>query len=1151
VRTSSKDEGSILLLKITVFAAVLAMLFAANGYILYRLYRTSELLAQARKDTFVQEFKGKAAVLDEYLSERMKDLQELTASPSIVAYYQNRALGMSEDYGLSVSLEEIKKNFNRVLRTATEDNKHVFSAIAYFDVDKGLLVTSDSDVEFFDLVQKIAEFELDEPRILIDTRVANGKINTDIVLARPLRYREALKGYVFMRLAKAPLENKLGLGTQSLNDDFAALIDFTGKVVVGPLSLMRSNLKRLIKLPALLPDYGLYESVNLPGESSPERMAAIKKLILGKFYLVRVAPQARYLAGHSPFLWMSVVVSLMGIVALMIVILSKGFRDRQRVFRELKEAHDTLESRVIERTQESAAKNGELKAEIAERSRIVAVLRESEERYRKFVEDASDIIYQTDPAGSFTFVNAVALRITGYAEEDLVGKQYIELICPEYRDRTRDFYANQAKNRILTTYLEVPFKTAKAETIWIGQNVQLLSDGNKIVGFQAIARDITDRQKALEDLRRANDFQKQLLNTAATAIFTVNEDRRVLTTNDEFTHITGFSNQEVIGHYCTKFCDEPCLSKCGLYDQRRIEPIFRKQCKIRCKDNRLLTVLKSADIIYDDDGKTVGGIESFIDVTELIDARERAEAASVAKSEFLANMSHEIRTPMNGIIGMTELVLHTPVTTEQREYLEAVLSSADSLMRIINDVLDFSKIEAGKLELSVIDFNLREEVEDAVRALAVRAQKEKQLEIICHIRPRVPEFLRGDPGRLRQVLTNLIGNAIKFTETGHVTFSVDVRDQSDENSLLHFCVADTGIGIPSEKLESVFRPFEQVDSSTTRRFGGTGLGLAIVSHLVEMMNGRLWVESELGKGSSFHFIVSFERSRRFGPEKYMDVTARLNGRRVLVVDDNPTNRLILTETLSLWNMYPVEATGAEEAIELLEIAKDEGAMFQLLLLDVHMPGMDGYQLAQYLTDNPDLYAGPVIVMTSAHSTEDGDRCRELGIAGYLTKPVKQSQLLHEINLVFCDSADCMSRFVRVNTFVQPIAKRELKILIAEDNPVNQKIMTRILDKAGHSVTIAENGKQAVDLASSGSFDLILMDVQMPEMDGLQATALIREHQRISGEVTPVVAMTAHALKGDRELCIEAGMNEYVSKPIQIKELFRVIDSVTQNTTFAD
>ncbi len=343
-----KDSGRIFLLKITVFAAVLTMLFAANGYILYRLYRTSELLADARKDTFMQEFKGKASVLDEYLSERMKDLQELTASPTIVTYYQNKALGMSEDYGLSLSLEEINKNFKRVLQTTTEHNKHVFSAIGYFDVDKGLLVTNAPRLEFLDQVQKIAEFEAGESKILIGTSIANGTVNTDIVLVGPFRYREALKGYVFMRLAKEPLENKLGPAPQSRDDDFSALIDFTGKVIVGPLSIMRSNLKRVIKLPPLLPGYELYESVNLPDETSPERMAAIKKLILGNIYLVRVAPQAKYLAGHSPFLWIIVVLSLMGSVALMIVILSKGFRDRQKMFRELKEGHDTLESRVIE-----------------------------------------------------------------------------------------------------------------------------------------------------------------------------------------------------------------------------------------------------------------------------------------------------------------------------------------------------------------------------------------------------------------------------------------------------------------------------------------------------------------------------------------------------------------------------------------------------------------------------------------------------------------------------------------------------------------------------------------------------------------------------------------------------------------------------------
>lgn len=1127
--------------KISTLVVALLLLFTANGFILYRLYCTSNSLVEARKETFLRDCRAKADVVEEYLHERMTDLLNMATNPAIATYYQNKALGMSMEYGLGVSLEKIGEELKRIRNNSLSDGKRVFTWAAYFDASENILVTGDRESEGIpNSLRRALKKDWDSPTVLVTPSGAEGKGEPSILLVGPFRYRDTVRGYVVMQLADEPLAHKLKGARDVQQDEAAALVDGSGQVLVAPRPLLGLHVKDIFAGAGTPPKPGEYRLIPVSSDTDAKMLATLTGISSGGLYLITVVPETQYLAGHSPILWIIVVISLMVSVAFMLLLISRGFRERQAIFKKLKEAHDTLESRVVERTRELLATNRELSVEIAERGRIESALRESEERYRQLIESATDIIYRTTPDGRFSFVNAVASKIIGYSEENLLGKGYLELVSPEWRSEVKHFYEKQAADRLPNTYLEFPAVTARDETIWIGQNVQLLWNGQEITGFQAIARDVTDRKKALEELAQLSERQEQLLRTAATAIFVVDRERSIQAVNEEFTLLTGYSKEDIVGRECLLFCDEPCLSGCSLYAEDRLEPIFRRQCKIRSKDGRILTVLKNADVVRDRTGQITGGIESFIDVTELIDARERAEAANVAKSEFMANMSHEIRTPMNGIIGMAELILNTPVTAEQREYLELLLGAADSMMGILNDILDFSKIEAGRFELELVDFDVREQIEETVNALAISAHKEKALEVSCHIRSQTPAYLIGDPGRLRQILTNLIGNAIKFTRCGFITLTVEPQSRSANGATIHFAVADTGIGIPPEKLETIFRPFEQADASTTRKFGGTGLGLTIVRRLVEMMHGRIWVESEVGKGSTFHFTADFGLPQKPPRKESGDVAPRLKGLKVLVVDDNPTNRLVLSENLTHWGMVPQEAHGAQEALEFLRRAAHEERSYDLLLLDIQMPEMSGFQLLERIREDKELFQGDTIVMTSVEDVDDGAKCATLGVAGYLRKPVKQSQLLHEILTVLGSERDRKSRFVREKALVQGEHARRLEILVAEDNPVNRKLMIRMLENLGHSVTTVSNGQQAVEAVKGRSFDLVLMDVQMPEMDGFQATALIREQQKDSGSFTPIVAMTAHALQGDRERCLEAGMDDYISKPVRMNTLSQVI-----------
>ncbi|TWT82972.1 Signal transduction histidine-protein kinase BarA [Planctomycetes bacterium CA13] len=524
--------------------------------------------------------------------------------------------------------------------------------------------------------------------------------------------------------------------------------------------------------------------------------------------------------------------------------------------------------------------------------------------------------------------------------------------------------------------------------------------------------------------------------------------------------------------------------------------------------------------------------------SELVIARDEAHKASLAKSEFLANMSHEIRTPMNGIIGMSELLSGTKLSPEQKEYLGMVRGSADSLLRLLNDILDFSKVEAGKLELEMIPFDLRDNVEKTTRTLSARATK-KGLELACRIDPQVPQCIVGDPGRLRQLIVNLVGNSMKFTEQGEIIISV-VSDEIDEHStLLHFSVIDTGIGIPQEKQKSIFQAFSQVDTSTTRQYGGTGLGLAISSQLVNLMGGRIWVESTVGEGTTFHFTMRVGIAQD-QPPSCPTVLADLIGLAVLVVDDNETNRKILQEVLGSWQLKPTCVPDGPTALAELRRAADSGHPYRLVLLDCMMPKMDGFTVAKRMHDDQKLQHPKTIMISSASERADSQRCREIGVGRYMIKPVVQSELLDTILHMMISPEDLEA--AQPSTPVEKPAQ-PLRVLLAEDGMVNQRVAVGLLQRMGHQVEVAENGLQALEAWRAHPFDVILMDWQMPVMDGREATRKIRSEEQPLGTHIPIIAITAAAMKGDREKCLEAGMDDYVTKPINPEILSKVLRKV--------
>jgi len=703
--------------------------------------------------------------------------------------------------------------------------------------------------------------------------------------------------------------------------------------------------------------------------------------------------------------------------------------------------------------------------------------------------------------------------------------------------------------------------------------------------------EIVERRKAEQALWESEQLYAQIALNASDVLYVVHTDTGQVDWFGQIDNVLGYEEGEfartVEMWERSMHPDDRARVSAAYHESHHSGRTFTEEYRIARKDGGYVYWADRGRPIYSHKGQVIKFIGACTDITErkhreeeLRKAKDGAEAANLAKSQFLANMSHEIRTPMNGIIGMTSLALDTELTGEQRGLLNTVKESADTLLALINDILDFSKIEAGKLTLDPIDFNLRNRLEDALLAVALRAHQ-KGLELVCHLPPDVPDALVGDPGRLRQVVLNLVGNAIKFTARGQVVVDVRVQSQGEHGVTLHFTVSDTGIGIPKEKQRLIFEPFTQADGSTTRTYGGTGLGLAISTQLVGLMGGRIWVESEVGQGSRFQFTVRF--GLQANPQiKPVETQVILKDLPTLVVDDNAVNRQILDEFLRQWEMKPVLVDGGEAALAEMELAAAAGHSYPLVLLDAMMPQVDGFTLARKIRENPRLANAVIMMLSSANQVTDSARCRELGIAVYLTKPIRQSELLDAIM-----SALGNGRLPTVSpsfSVAEPVRKNSysLRVLLAEDNPVNQRLAVRLMEKWGHSVTVVGNGLKALETWEKEPFDLILMDVQMPEMSGLEVTAAIRQREgqapaepRLAGQLgeanaepasanvprssfpvprsgrIPIIAMTAHAMEGDREKCLAAGMDQYVTKPIDQKRLFEVVEGLCSARPLAE
>ena len=795
--------------------------------------------------------------------------------------------------------------------------------------------------------------------------------------------------------------------------------------------------------------------------------------------------------------------------------------------------------------------NQTLEDELRHRTAAEKALRNSEAVYHSLVENVPVSLFRKDREGRFIFGNKPFCAELGIAPEELIGKTDHDFYPAEL---ARKYLANDRHVMETAAVFEdvEEHRTPEGRQMFVQVlKAAVLDDEQNVAGVQCVFWDVTDRELAQRQLLDSEARKQAIFESSLDCMIISDQEGRIVEFNRAAEHTFGCQRADLLGEPLDSLfvVSDRARENIDRYSSHREEGSMigkRQETPLRRRDGSIFMAEIAMQPIQL--GDSVQFATVLHDITrrkkwelELQLALDAAEAANQAKSDFLANMSHEIRTPMNAVIGMTELVIGSELTSDQRSHLEIVHHSAYSLLDIINDILDFSKIEAGKLTLDPQPFAVRERLGDTMKSLAVRAHQ-KQLELACHISPDVPDALVGDAGRLRQVIVNLVGNAIKFTETGEVVLDVSVIVEDGDDVVLSFSVRDTGIGIPKHQQLSIFNVFEQADTSTTRRFGGTGLGLAISSRLVDLMDGAIEIESEPGQGSTFRFSASFRRADPSSVPDVATVPQSVDGLPALIVDDNETNRQILEEMLTAWGLVPQCVSGAEAGFTRLVEMQRAGTPFQLLVTDVNMPDVDGFQFVENVRNDPTLQAIPILMLTSADRPGDIDRCRDLGIHWYMTKPVKQSELLSAI-----ESAASVRPLASLVPSSIPVNTAPLRILLAEDSRTNQMLAIALLEQKGHSIVVAPNGVLAVEKSEAESFDLIVMDVQMPEMDGLEATRRIRQREASTGSRTPIIAMTANAMKGDRERCLAAGMDDYVSKPIRTDELFAALARVKAKT----
>jgi len=822
--------------------------------------------------------------------------------------------------------------------------------------------------------------------------------------------------------------------------------------------------------------------------------------------------------------------------------------------------------------------------DITERKQVEEELKKKEEQYRQIVENASDMIYEMDESGHFRFMNPTAIRLLKYPTEEIIGRHYLDII-PEchHPDIIRKSGIQFVRKTPNVSYI-TPVINKEGTQIWLWQSVSLIFDENgNVTGFRVMARDITEKKRAEDAMQESEERLHAVFDNVQAGIILVDPDTHIIVSSNRMAaDLCGTDSREMAGRVCHEYICPALKGECPVTDLR--QPVDNTERVLLTADGRKIPILKTVIKV------SIGGkgflLESFIDITARKQAEEallqskeelektnllleqankksiemtmEAEAANAAKSEFLANMSHEIRTPMNGVIGMTGLLLDTDLSPEQQKYAEIVRSSGETLLSLINDILDFSKIEANKIDLEKISFDLRTLMEDTVEMLSIRAS-EKSLELICLVDPEVPSRLMGDPGRLRQILVNLVGNAIKFTHQGEISIRASLKAEEGLTATIRFVVKDTGIGIRKERIGALFSPFVQADGSTTRKYGGTGLGLAISKQLTELMGGAIGVESEEGSGSIFTFTLTFEKQ----PGDTIQTTpplSDLNGVKVLVVDDNETNRMLAMTLLNSWGCRPEEAIGGADAVGKLKQAFRQGDPFPVAILDMAMPDIDGEETGRMIKNDPEIGSTLLIMMTSLGHRGDAARLKQIGFSGYMSKPIRQKQFHECLSLVLGlkeQKEDVRAESFITRHIISEARKSRVHILLADDNPTNQIVGLSILKKLGYQTDAVANGEEVIKALQAIPYDIVLMDCQMPEMDGYETTRMIRDPAtEVLNPGVPVIAMTAHAMKGDREKCLAAGMDDYLSKPVQPGELADMVsrwldktrkDSVSKGT----